>query len=143
MVAVNSPDDDDTSYIDNNSATGRQSYTLAASAIPPGSTVNSVTVRLRARKVLGGGACYLRSLLLLGGTIVEGASHTMATSYANHDDTIARPGGGAWSIADLAALEIGVRSFHTVQEMATTLYAAIDYTPPAPSGTGNFLLLFP
>jgi len=144
VAAVNSPDDDGTTDIITNGDAVRQSFTLAASAIPPGSTINSLSVNCRAGAVWA--AAGVSSSLRLGGTDLDGPINALPTdgTWQTFNDIIARPGGGAWSIADLATLEIGILSSNPgpVWIHATTLFVTVDYTPPAAGATGDMLLVF-
>jgi len=145
VSAVNLPNDEDTSYIRAAYINTRQSFTLEASAIPAGSTINSVTVLCRADTIEYPAGNFLGSFLRLSGTNNDGpANPVVYGSWTDFSDTLTRPGGGSWTLSDLASLEIGViiavdNKFCRV----TTLYAIIDYTPGGgPTPTGAMLLLF-
>jgi len=139
VAAVLRPDDEDTSYIETPGPDTKQSFQLTPSSIPPGSTINSVQVTHRAKRITGG--CNDYNFLRLGGTNSEGPAHALTSSYVNYSDIIPRPGGGAWSTADLATLEVGIRGYNPQTRRATTLYITVDYTPPA-AAAGNMFLVF-
>jgi hypothetical protein len=144
VVAVNSPSDDATSYIYVAASTKYEQYSLAASMIPGGSTINSVSVFSRCMR--GGATNSLwRVGLVLGANFSESDSHTAPSAWVEYTDVLARPGGGAWSTADLASLEVYVRSGATANQLdCTSLWLIVDYTPPAPpTDTGRMLLMFP
>jgi hypothetical protein len=139
------PDDDTGSGIGSYIAVGgRQSFSLGSGAIPPGDVINSVTVHGRMVHDPVNPASTFRFFLRLGG--VESYGPTLNTpdgpTWYDIEQTIARPGGGAWSLADLASLEIGVHSVSGDWSWCTTMYAIIDYSPPAPAASGAMLLVF-
>lgn len=146
VADVNSPDDDSTTYLLDYVGNHRQSFTLEASAIPAGSTINSVTIHGRLATSEGANGNYVFMFLRLGGTNVDGPAHDVHPIYIpdwrDFNDTLARPGGGAWTLADLATLEIGVGvAVPNFWADCTTLYAVVDYTPGGgPTPSGNMLL---
>lgn len=145
VVAINSPDDDGTSEITTNTDNNRQSFSLVASAIPAGSTINSVAVTCRIGNTWGGGG--VSSSLRLASTNQDGPANPMpGGSWTSYTDIIARPGGGSWSLADLATLQVGLLALTLGGSWVhvTTLYINVDYTAGAggPTGTGDMLLVF-
>ena len=142
VVAVNSPTDDDATRIHALSAV-QQQYSLAASAIPAGSTINSVSTFARLKS--SDGLRTFKVDLILGGNTTTGPTRTPGTSYTDFTDAAARPGGGAWALADLASTEVNlaqVSSGSGNTQHCTSLWLIIDYTAPAPTDTGAFLQLF-
>lgn len=140
VAAVAAPDDDGTSGIGaQGSATVRQSFTLSPSAIPPGSTINSVSIRGRFSRDNPGAT--FAPFLRLAGTNQDGPSTDPGTPWVTLSFTIARPGGGSWSLADLSTLEIGAYADSGAYDWISTLEAVVDYTPPTAT-TGAMLLLF-
>ena len=140
VADVQEPDDDSTSYIYISTQTLRESYLLAASAIPVGSTINSIAVsaRITGRFGYDGG---IRSFLRLNGSNSDGPQN-LTTVWSTYLDVITRPGGGSWALSDLATLEIGVLADTPFGFPAcTTLFAIIDYTPPVAT-TGDMLMVF-
>jgi hypothetical protein len=139
---VQLPDDGYTTRIVSNLGTDVHQYTLQGNTIPAGSTVNSVTLHFRAIGVTGGGS--IRPRLYLAGNYADGADTPVSDAgFADYEVTIARPGGGAWSMADLTALEAALRNLTAGDYTSvTTVYAIIDYTPGAPSAAGDMLLVF-
>ena len=137
VTAINSPDDDATSYIDLN-YNGSESYTLAASTIPVGSVINSVSVSMRLGDIWG--AHNVRALLRLAGTDVLGTLYT-PTGWQTFVEALTRPGGGAWTLSDLATLEIGIHGGAAGWMACSTIFAIVDYTPPA-GDTGDMMLVF-
>ena len=143
VSAVNSPDDDLTSRIIGDGGVGTiQRYALDASAIPGGSTINSVSVRTRMSSF--GANAALRQGIALGANATESAAIVSAGGYVWRTDTnvLARPGGGAWSVADMATLEAYVIvDADPSNPQVTSLRVEIDYTPGAAT-TGDMLLMF-
>ena len=139
VAAVNSPDNDDASYIRSPTVLNKyEQYALAANTIPSGSTINAVQVISRVKGEAGGAKFY--SYVSLSGVTNQSGSH-LPTSYTTYSDTLSRPGGGTWSKADIDILEIGVREGTTTQKSrCTSLRVVVDYTPPA--NTGDFFKLF-
>jgi hypothetical protein len=141
VVAVNGPDDEDTTYIQSTTTLTEQ-YSLAAAGIAPGSAINSVSVVSRVRFSAGSARTW-RVDLKLGGNTTSGPNHTSAAAYASYSDTLGRPGGGAWSLADLATLEVAIVQTAAgagAVQRCTSLWLIVDYTPP--SAAGNMLLMF-
>lgn len=143
VQAVNSPDDDDTSWIFSNGSNNQQQYYLDTNSIPPGSTINSVSIRSRSRDNVPNNQTFHCSLIL-GINSSDGPVHaTGQTGYSTFTDTIARPGGGAWSLLDLTTLEerITTDNANSSNILLTSLWLIVDYTPPA-QATGAMLLVF-
>jgi hypothetical protein len=147
VASISPPDDDGTTCIREYHLNYRQSFTLAASAIPAGSTINSVTVHSRLATSEGAAGDYVKTFIRLGGADVDSAAHHVFPTFdhwTDFDDALSRPGGGSWDLADLASLEIGVAvAMPSSWADCTTIYAVIDYTPGGgPTPTGAMLLLF-
>ena len=138
---VQPPDNDNTDGVWTNGTTdNRQSYTLAATAIPPGSTITKVTVHGRHDWYSSASTC--RQFLRLGANEEYSPQHALLEEvWQNFEDDIARPGGGAWQIADLATLEAGMHTDTGTRHYCTTFYVIVTYTPPAAAGTGDMLLV--
>ena len=141
VVAVNSPDDADTSYI-NATALGaaQQQYAVAnTSALQAGDTVNFVRIRKRMAKAVPSHNVGAFATAVLGGSTSNGATVTPAITYADTDDDFAtKPGGGAWAKADVDAVEIRLTELSDPELgngtiKCTTFKVIVDYTP-APSG---------
>jgi hypothetical protein len=113
----------------------RQSFTLATSSIPAGSTINSVSVRSRLGTYEGSDVDSTRVFLRLGGTNADTSARTcqawvggLQPGYV-YIDEISRPGGGSWTLSDLATLEVGVACEPGSNWAGvTTLYVIVDYT---------------
>jgi hypothetical protein len=144
VLAVNTPDDDDSSYIESIGGMGdKQQFSLSASGIHAGSTINTVSVYTRAKNVAG--YCYIVPYLYLTGSSIDGATLVIpAYTWQSDLSEIARPGGGAWSISDLTSLEVGILNGYANNCRLSTLAVVVDWTPgtPPPTTNTNFLLLF-
>ena len=141
VLAVNAPDDDNGSGIGAYIVTsGRQSFLLAASSLPSGTTINSVTIRSRITQ--SPNLSTYQPFLRLGGVEVYGPSQTPSNVWETRLDTISRPGGSSWTVADLATLEIGYWCDSGDYLWVCTAEAVIDYSAPGPGGTGDMLLVF-
>ncbi len=80
-------------------------YNLGTPVIPRGSMIDSLSLTAYTLSQ-GGGANYVSFGLRLGTTDVMSAQFLVPTgAYGGWSATIARPGGGSWTIADLAALQ--------------------------------------
>ena len=142
VVAVNLPDDADTSYIHGTAEPSVEQYSLEAHSIPVGSTINSVSAvgRVKGHSVADP---WFKLGVYLAGNSTLSATITGTASYADYTKALARPGGGAWSVADIAAVEVLI---HQVTGLSarfarcTSLYVVVDYTPP--TDTGKMFLMF-
>jgi len=140
VTAVNTPDDDATSFIVDSNVDEVEQYSLTASAIPAGSTINSVTVYSRQQSF---GSGLIRQGLALGLNTSETGDISFGNPYSTASNALTRPGGGAWSQADMASLEVYVKCRTSATNCrVTTLSVVIDYTPPAAAAAGDMLLVF-
>lgn len=139
VASVQLPNDEGTTRIYHTTLGNRESYTLPASAIPSGSTLNSVSVSMRMCAEYG--VPEVRPFLRLGSTNQAGTSRVGTPTWATYLEAITRPGGGSWSLTDLATLEVGVEITDDDNwAWVTTLFVVVDYTEgqPAPSGDNSF-----
>lgn len=141
VTSVQLPDDENSTKIYIGTAGLRQSYTLAASAIPAGSTINNVSISMR---VQAWDAPEVQLFLRLGGTDLDGSLQACSTLFTTYVDAIPRPGGGPWDLADLSTLEIGILLVTATNwPNLTTLFAVVDYTEGGGEpATGNWWLMF-
>lgn len=137
-VAVS--DDLDTTYLRNNTGGNREDdlHLGAPVSIVAGNTINSIDVRFRARTETLAGA-MVQVGLRLGGTnslaTSQGSIPTSATDYTR--TSIARPGGGAWTFADLANLQVVVVSNNLPSAGAIRifeLWVDVNYETHVPIG---------
>ena len=103
--------DDDTTYVKLLLSDGpaKDSYNLADRVdIGDGDTINSVTVKFRARHTKSSGTSYIKPMLRLSTTNNIGTQIGVTSSYGNYSQTISRPGGGSWTVTDLDSLQVGI-----------------------------------
>ena len=132
--------DDGTTYLRQDN-TGQQKDALALENpdIPAGATIDSVTVVFRARDNVADQGTAQPFLRLSGGE-TAGTAVNLTGSWATYRETLARPGGGAWSVADLNALQavIGLaRVGATDQADATQIYCEVRFTRSRRSGLAS------
>lgn len=119
-------------------------YALPSTAIPPGSTINSVKVSGWFAVTQVGG-WYRIVLRTHGVNYTSPQQNPIVTTWQFHEHTwVNNPNtGNPWTIAELNALEIGpeLQSKRsgpwTWPTYCTQIYATIDYDPPQPLGIIN------
>lgn len=127
-LAVELPDDDDISYIVSTGASTSQEFNLAAHGIPPDATINSVKIVRRHKRDGASNSLYTASVFL-GGLMTSGGLASATASYATATSSaLARPGTGAWQVADLASTSVRVSNSNANNTRVTTLYLLVDYT---------------
>jgi hypothetical protein len=132
-------DDNDPTYIYKlNQGYLYDSYKLEASLIPASSTINSVTVYFRCSGATASWDwTYYKPFLRLGTNDTYGsevAVQGLNPPWTLYNQTLDRPGGGNWTVADLADLEVGIGLAAQYQQgnrqsRCTRLYVEIDYIP--------------
>jgi hypothetical protein len=155
--------DDDATYVYMSGTSTTEvldTYATADTAIPAGSTINSVTVYVLCRSlavwdesnllwVYGQGRPALRS----GGTNYYGTLTTFTDSYVLYSKTwTTNPATSAnWDVSELNALQAGValktnRDFDIPREYAyprcTQVYMVVDYTLAGGARTDRFFHMF-
>lgn len=131
-AAVNSPDDDDTSYISRAASQATQEFTGNTSSIPAGSTITQVEVFYRLRRDGANNVNFDVGYAFTpqgGGSQSAFGSSAAASSYAS----------GSFQDTGLNVLwgsdfVFFVRNTQNRAIACTTLYAVITYTPPAAAG---------
>jgi len=129
--------DDDATYVSAPEATGRDLYNLPDTAIPDGSTINSVTVVTRMCRD-GTLSVTGYAVIKIGGTEYIGALRTLGTSWTTYSDSWATNPytGNPWTKTDINALQAGVNLGYDSRHgnygigMCTQVYVIVDYTPP-------------
>jgi len=123
--------DDATTYIwTDETVQEKDAYNLGSTAIPSGSTINSVKVYFRCmteNPTYGKAQPFLR----LGSDETAGTLISLTGSWATYNETLARPGGGTWGVDDLNSLQacIGLQcKSGETWSMCTQVYAEVDYT---------------
>jgi len=105
------PSNGDTSYVQGSTAELADLYTVAGSGLV-GATIHRVWVESRSRDTVATGG-LISLIVKTNGTEYDGATKTLGTAYAviTGDDLRLNPNTGvAWTIAELDALEIGVKT---------------------------------
>jgi hypothetical protein len=137
VVAVNSPHDDNTSFISEHTSGQKQSYAIDSMA-GDADEIISVSPFFRAAGV-GTNPKSMRALLRLGGSDSVGPTKTTTdTPFTDYQDAVSRPGGGDWAVADIASLEIGVEQTATSDpesNRCTTIRVTVSYQEPQQGGS--------
>ena len=131
VAACQSPDDDSSSYIQSGTSAGTaQRFTLADPAeIGSSDTINAVTLRIRHQRG-STPAGTIRGVIYLGGAQSAGTTATTSASWVDQSDSFSsRPGGGAWTLADLSSLEVAVQNGLARNVYCSTVEIVVDFTP--------------
>jgi hypothetical protein len=129
-----SPDDGST-YVDagNTGSQAKDSYNLTDTAV--NAVINSVTVYFRIGAVAGTNTVKGQPFLRLGGVETTGTEVTFTCSlsvyWGTYSETLARPGGGTWSVSDINSLQvcIGLRKGTSATNRCTQEYISVNYNP--------------
>lgn len=110
LLVDETPPNGDTDYVESSTVGDKDTYNMGALAVTSG-TILAVQARLYARKTDAGARQVTPVYRLSGGTEADGTTQNLASSYTSIIDTPqeTKPGGGAWSIADVNGMEIGVK----------------------------------
>lgn len=130
VVAVNAPDDDNTTYLSSTGAAARQQYSLATNTIPSGSIINSVSAVMRCLTTSGGR--HSRVGFHLSG-YTSSSDYQSPSSWTTFSEIMPRPGsppGSPWALADLTTLQISAYCVLSGSVKLTSLWIVVDYTPP-------------
>lgn len=122
--------DEDTGFVQNSTEGElKDAYNIDDTAIPAGSTINSVTVYFRVKT--GYASQGARPSLRLGTNETAGTQIEPTTSWVTHNEALARPGGGSWAVADLNSLQVVIGLYVDTTGKwvrCTQIYVEIDYT---------------
>lgn len=101
--------DEDSTYVADGTVTDKDTYAFT-DPTPTTGTIFGVQLTHYSRKT-DAGTRSLRSLARLSGTETDnGADQPLSTSYAFYTDMReTKPGGGAWSVSDVASAEFGMK----------------------------------
>jgi hypothetical protein len=131
VASVALPDDGDTSYISSGTTSGTEQQFAVANttdAIAPNASMTSVTITCRAKKTSVFTVGIIASCILSGNTST-GSTHTLSTGYQDFTDTFTtKPGGGAWTKADVDAIEVKVKNSAARDVLCTSVSLAVNYT---------------
>lgn len=129
--------DDATTYIYNSVANNREEwFTFAAFAIPDGSTINGVTVRMRGQRTAAGTLSHQVGIRVGAAQFMSG-NLAAQTTWTDHSNTWATNPATtlAWTEAEVEALVtflIKTVQFSAGEELQVTqVYIECDYTEPA------------
>lgn len=74
-----------------------------------------------------------RTVIKLGATVVEGSDIAMTGTYTDYyTEHIEKPGGGAWTFADINSLQAGVHlNIYSIAYIVrcTQVWVVVDYEP--------------
>jgi hypothetical protein len=133
-----SPDDAATQIITNSTSGAVSSYQVTD--LPSGS-VSSIAVFFRFRADNVGGTAYVKPVIYLNGANTTGTEQSVVgLAWATFSESLARPGGGSWTLEDVNALEVGFSA--RINDSAfyvtlTQIYAGVNYNPVAASVTAT------
>lgn len=138
VSAVQTPDDDDTSYINSGTtAFTAQRFTFSNPvSIGAGDTINSVTYKVRAKR--GGAENATLRFAAIAGSDTHGQTDVTTTSSYQDFSSAAQttaPDGGAWTLDDLNNIGPRVENRQARDVRVTTITAVVDYTPAAPAAS--------
>jgi len=105
------PHDSDTTYNEAQAADEQDSYTLTTHAVTAGWQINAVIPTAVAKKTNAGVGTLLQMFLRVGSDddLGDAGEQALGTSYSLvWDRHIVAPDAGAWTQADLDALEVGI-----------------------------------
>jgi hypothetical protein len=140
VVAVNSPDDDDTTHVRATAQNQVQGFTLAAHSIPANAVISAISLVMRVRRDSTTDGS-IAGRFTLGGTTVTGSTVTTTSAYVDVTQTLARPGGGNWTVADLASLSAEIIDNHGARRSRiTTMYVSVGWNAPQATRDLMFLL---
>ncbi len=127
--------DDDTTYIRSSSAGSKETFTHKPLSIPTGSTISSVAVYVMWRVESQTSDNMSVILAKSSANLKLGDVPGIYTSYVDSAQSFTTNPftGGAWTVADVNALQIGVSL--PVGGRATQVYLRVSYTPPPPPAT--------
>lgn len=111
----------------------RDLYNLPASAIPSGSTINSITIYFRCDNYYDVGNAYAKPSLKSNSTVTDGTEVNLTQGYVTYSQTwTTNPAdSAAWEKADIDALQIGVSLKLDSSDdypSCTQVYVVVDYT---------------
>lgn len=124
-------DNSDASYIRNNTATLLEDdINLGASALST-ETIDSIDVRFRARSETSAAGEVTVGLRLSSTNSLAAIQTAIPTSATDYTRTgVTRPGGGSWTVADLANLQVVCQSNNTTAAAVRIfeLFVDVNYT---------------
>jgi hypothetical protein len=137
VTACQAPDDEATSYIRSGTSTGTVQlfYLMSPVQLREGDTINSVSIRIRHRRA-GTPAGSVQSMLVTPDGSLYGAEVGTGAGFADRTDLFSlNPLGDAWTMADLEALQAGLRNTLSREVHCTTVAVVVDYSPYVPAAS--------
>jgi len=134
VLAVNTPDDDATSYIASGATINTvQSFTTAnPTTIKPSDLITNVTVRNRCQRGGSLNAAFQAIIAVNGGTNAFGPSKNSQASWSTFtSDFTTDPDGAPWTLESLNGLQVAIMNTQTRDVWCSTLSITITYTPVA------------
>ncbi len=141
-VAAVSSNDGDTSYIKTSTQDYRQTFAFPGASVPAGSTINSVTVKVVAKRTAGGGPNQINIVAEKGtgaADISDGSIEGVGPTYAEKTRTmLTNPfTPSAWTVSEVNSwttggqgIRFGVRLHQTTNEVRVTqISVVVNYTP--------------
>lgn len=125
--------DADYNYCASDGAPFKDYYTLDATLLNITDRIDSIDVYIRGETTTNVTAeNYFRCGLRLGGVDILGTARAPGLVWTTYNETIARPGGGSWSVTDLSTLQViadvgddgGAHGGYVSQ-----IYIVVNYTP--------------
>jgi len=129
---VATPDDAVTTVETSNLTQEKDAYNLSEpSWLGDSQTITSVKVFFRHASTSGSASDKARPFLRLGEDETTGTAvlSPQVPAWLTSNETLARPGGGSWTTADLSTLQVGLGLISAGNpEYCTQVYVHIDYT---------------
>lgn len=123
---VAAPDDAATVVYNNAAAYQGDVYALQNGTFGGDEIIDSVTINYRGLTTIGG--TTVQPILRLGGVETLGTEVNYGAAWTNYSEVLARPGGGSWTVADIAGLQAGIQCKTTNTSPDTTqVYVTIAY----------------
>jgi hypothetical protein len=129
VVDEETPDDANSYLIMYSTSEQKDAFTLEATSIPSGATINSVKVYFRVKERES--EAWYRPYLRLGSNETAGTWITPSGGqvWATHSEALSRPGGGSWQVSDLNSLQVAIGMKQSPSDpYCTQVYVEVDYT---------------
>lgn len=108
LLVDENPANGDTDYVSSATVNDKDTYAMGA-ITPTAGTIYAIKTKLVVRKD-DAGARNIASVVRLAGTEDTSADKTLSTTYQPlYDIHETKPGGGAWTVSDVNAMEVGVK----------------------------------
>lgn len=107
-------------------------YTGSANTLPATATITSVVGGSITRRETTNNFAYVNVGIRMGGVDSVGAETSVTSTFDAYEDTLNRPGGGAWAVSDFDSFEMGlglrVSSSSANRSRSTQTYIKVNYT---------------